>query len=126
MRPRPGAIQLLLVVADGRVFTDATGEGPADFSALSSEIARAGVRLFLLSFPAPDADVEQSARNLADLASSVSFHPPGRRRSARVGGNVSDPRYAPRFPRTPHELAHAHALATRDLRAGPEYSARRN
>jgi hypothetical protein len=58
--------KLLLVVTDGRDFTDATGEGPADFSVLSSEIARAGVRLFLLSFPASDADVEQSASNLAD------------------------------------------------------------
>ncbi len=66
--------KLLLVVTDGRDFTDATGEGPADFSVLSSEIARAGVRLFLLSFPASDADVEQSASNLADLASGVSFH----------------------------------------------------
>ncbi|MGA9652428.1 MAG: FHA domain-containing protein [Polyangia bacterium] len=66
--------KVLLVVTDGRDFTDATGEGPADFAALSGEIAKAGVRLFVLSFPAPDADAEQSARSLADLAAGGTFH----------------------------------------------------
>ena len=66
--------KVLLVVTDGRDFTDPTGEGPADFSALSSEIAKTGVKLFLLSFPAPDADAETSARSLADLAGGAAFH----------------------------------------------------
>ena len=66
--------KVLLVVTDGRDFTDPTGAGPADFSALSGEIAKAGVRLFVLSFPAPDADAEQSARSLADLAAGGAFH----------------------------------------------------
>jgi hypothetical protein len=66
--------KLLLVVTDGRDFTDPTGEGPADFSSLSSDIAKAGVRLFVLSFPAPDADAEASARSLADLAGGAAFH----------------------------------------------------
>ena len=66
--------KVILVVTDGRDFTDATGEGPADFSALGSEIAKAGVRLLVLSFPAPDADAEQSARSLADLAAGGAFH----------------------------------------------------
>ncbi|HEX7599239.1 MAG TPA: hypothetical protein VF518_13565, partial [Polyangia bacterium] len=65
--------KVLLVASDGRDFTDPTGEGPADFSALANEIAKAQVRLLLVSFPASDIDAEQSARSLADLGSN-SFH----------------------------------------------------
>ena len=83
--------KLLLVVTDGRDFTDATGEGPADFSALSSEIAKAGVRLFVLSFPAPDADAEASARSLADLAGGGAFHrPPSNPWSCKAPWSHSD------------------------------------
>jgi len=66
--------KVLVVVSDGRDFTDATGEGPGDFSVLASDIGKAGVKLLLLSFPAPDADAEQSAKSLADLAGGAIFH----------------------------------------------------
>ncbi len=62
------ALKLLLVVTDGRDFADPTGEGPADFFALADELARARVQVLLVSFPAPETDAEQSARNLAALA----------------------------------------------------------
>ena len=74
LRSDESPFKVLLVVTDGRDFTDPTGEGPADFSALASEIAKAGVRLLVLSFPAPDADAEQSTRSLADLAGGAAFH----------------------------------------------------
>jgi len=74
LRSDESPFKALLVVSDGRDFTDTNGEGPADFSTLASEIAKAGVRLLLLSFPAPDADAEQSARSLADLAGGAAFH----------------------------------------------------
>jgi hypothetical protein len=60
-------LKVLLVVTDGRDFADPTGEQPADFVALADELARAQVRLLLVSFPAPEGDAEQSARNLATL-----------------------------------------------------------
>ena len=66
--------KLLLVVTDGRDFTDPTGEGPADFAAVASELGEAGVRLLLVSFPSPEADAEQSAKNLRDLASRGVFY----------------------------------------------------
>jgi hypothetical protein len=66
--------KLLLVVTDGRDFTDPTGEGPGDFGAVGSALAKADVRLLLVSFPSPEADAEQSARNLNDLAGPGSFH----------------------------------------------------
>lgn len=65
--------RILLVVTDGRDFADPMGEKAADFGALSGELAKAGVRLFLVSFPPPEADAEQSAKNLADLAGVGSF-----------------------------------------------------
>ena len=74
LRSDESPFKVLLVVSDGRDFTDTNGEGPADFSALASEIAKAGVKLLLLSFPAPDADAEQSARSLAELAEGAAFH----------------------------------------------------
>lgn len=61
------ALKVLLVVTDGRDFADPTGEQPADFVALADELARTQVRLMLVSFPAPEADAEQSARNLSSL-----------------------------------------------------------
>ena len=64
----------LLVVTDGRDFTDPAGEGPADFAAVASELGKAGVRLLLVAFPSPEADAEQSARNLSDLASQGVFY----------------------------------------------------
>jgi hypothetical protein len=74
LRSDESPCKVLLVVSDGRDFTDATGEGPADFSAVASDIAKAGVKLLLLSFPAPDADAEQSGKSLADLAEGAVFH----------------------------------------------------
>jgi len=74
LRSDESPFKVLLVVSDGRDFTDTNGEGPADFSALASEIAKAGVKLLLLSFPAPDVDAEQSARSLAELAEGAAFH----------------------------------------------------
>jgi hypothetical protein len=41
---------------------------------VASEIGKAGVRLLLVSFPSPEADAEQSARNLNDLAGPGFFH----------------------------------------------------
>jgi hypothetical protein len=66
--------KLLLVVTDGRDFTDPTGQGPADFVAVGSALAKADVRLLLVSFPAPEADAEQSAKNLSDLSGPGAFH----------------------------------------------------
>jgi hypothetical protein len=66
--------KLLLVVTDGRDFTDPDGQGPADFVAVGSALAKAGVRLLLVSFPAPEADAEQSAKNLNDLSGPGVFH----------------------------------------------------
>jgi hypothetical protein len=74
LRSDESPFKVLLLVSDGRDFTDATGEGPADFSAVASDIAKAGVKLLLLSFPAPDADAEPSAKSLADLAEGAVFH----------------------------------------------------
>ena len=68
--------KLLLVVTDGRDFTDPTGEGPGDFVAVANELAKADVRLLLVSFPSPEADAEQSARNLSDLAAAAAFRKP--------------------------------------------------
>jgi hypothetical protein len=65
--------RVLLVVTDGRDFADPMGEKPADFAVLSGELAKAGVRLFLVSFPPPEADAEQSAKNLADLSGAGAF-----------------------------------------------------
>jgi hypothetical protein len=66
--------KLLLVATDGRDFTDPAGEGPADFAAVASGLGTAGVRLLLVSFPSPEADAEQSAKNLNDLASHGVFY----------------------------------------------------
>ena len=66
--------KLLLVVTDGRDFTDPAGEGPADFAAVASQLGTADVRLLLVSFPSPEADAEQSAKNLNDLASHGVFY----------------------------------------------------
>jgi hypothetical protein len=63
-------LKILLVVTDGRDHADPTGEQPADFVALADELARAQVRVLLVSFPAPEADAEMSARNLAALVGS--------------------------------------------------------
>ncbi len=65
--------RVLLVVTDGRDFDDATGEKSADFVGLAGDLAKAGVRLLLVSFPPPEADAEQSAKNLADLSGSSAF-----------------------------------------------------
>ena len=65
--------KVLLAVTDGRDFTDPSGEGSADFGALADEIDKTGVKLLLVSFPPPEADAEQSAKNLTDLAGSGAF-----------------------------------------------------
>ncbi|MBN2573009.1 MAG: FHA domain-containing protein [Deltaproteobacteria bacterium] len=61
------AFKVLLVVTDGRDFDDSSGERSADFMAVAEEIDKAGVRLMVVSFPPPDADAEQSTKNLIDL-----------------------------------------------------------
>jgi len=66
--------KLVLVVTDGRDFADPAGEGPADFAAVANELGKAGVRLLLVSFPSPEADAEQSAKNLGDLAGPGAFY----------------------------------------------------
>ena len=65
--------KLLLVVTDGRDFADPTGEGPTDLAAVANQMGKAGVRLLLVSFPSPEADAEQSAKNLNDLSSQGVF-----------------------------------------------------
>jgi hypothetical protein len=62
--------KVLLVVTDGRDFTDSSGDSSADFSAVADEVEKAGVKLMVVSFPPSEADAEQSTKNLVDLASS--------------------------------------------------------
>ena len=61
--------KVLLVVTDGRDFNDTTGDASADFGALAAEIEKAGVNLLVVSIPPPEADAEQSTKNLGDLCS---------------------------------------------------------
>jgi hypothetical protein len=61
---------VLLVVTDGRDFNDTTGDSSADFAAIADEVDKAEVKLMVVSFPAPEADAEQTTKNLVDLASS--------------------------------------------------------
>jgi hypothetical protein len=63
----PAPLRVLLVITDGRDFTDPRGEGPGDFIRLGADIRRAGVTLFLVGFPPPEADAAQAAANLRDL-----------------------------------------------------------
>jgi hypothetical protein len=62
--------KVLLVVTDGRDFTDSSGDSSADFSAVADEVEKAGVKLMVVSFPPSEADAEQSTKNLVDLVSS--------------------------------------------------------
>ena len=62
--------KVLLVVTDGRDYNDSGGDSSADFAALADAVEKAGVKLMVVSFPPPDADAEQSTKNLVDLASS--------------------------------------------------------
>jgi hypothetical protein len=59
--------KVMLVVTDGRDFNDSSGDSGADFTAVADEVDRAGVKLMVVSFPPPDADAEQSTKNLVDL-----------------------------------------------------------
>ena len=65
--------KVLLVVTDGRDSTDSSGDSSADFGAVADEIAKAGVKLMVVSFPPPEADAEQSTKNLGDLTASGAF-----------------------------------------------------
>jgi hypothetical protein len=65
--------KVLLVVTDGRDSTDSSGDSSADFGAVAEEIDKAGVKMLVVSFPPPEADAEQSTRNLGDLAGSGDF-----------------------------------------------------
>ena len=65
--------KVLLVVTDGRDFTDSSGDSSADFGAVADEIDKAGVKLIVVSFPPSEADAEQSTKNLGDLAGSGAF-----------------------------------------------------
>jgi hypothetical protein len=65
--------KILLVVTDGRDFTDSSGDSSADFVALADELDKAEVKLMLVTFPPPEADAEQSTKNLGDLVASGSF-----------------------------------------------------
>lgn len=60
-------LKVLLLVTDGRDFADPGGDRPGDLLALGEDIRRAGVRLIMVSFPAPSADGPQAATNLRDL-----------------------------------------------------------
>lgn len=62
--------KVMLVVTDGRDFNDGSGDSSADFAAVAEEVEKAGVKLMVVSFPPPDADAEQSTKNLVDLAGS--------------------------------------------------------
>ena len=62
--------KVILVVTDGRDFTDSSGDTSADFSAVADEVEKAGVKLMVVSFPPSEADAEQSTKNLVDLVSS--------------------------------------------------------
>jgi hypothetical protein len=62
--------KVLLVVTDGRDFNDSSGDSSADFTAVADEVEKAGVKLMVVSFPPPEADAEQSTKNLGDLATS--------------------------------------------------------
>lgn len=68
-----GSLKVLLVITDGRDFTDPLGENSADFSRLAYEVQNAGVKLFVVSFQPPAADVAQSRKNMVDLASFGGF-----------------------------------------------------
>jgi hypothetical protein len=63
----PAPLRILVVVTDGRDFTDQKGDGPGDFAALGREIRKAGVTPLVVAFPAPDADRAQAATNLGEL-----------------------------------------------------------
>ena len=65
--------KVLLVVTDGRDSTDSSGDSSADFGAVADEIDKAGVKLLVVSFPPPEADAEQSTKNLGDLVGSGAF-----------------------------------------------------
>jgi hypothetical protein len=62
--------KVILVVTDGRDFTDSSGDSSADFGAVADEVEKAGVKLMVVSFPPSEADAEQSTKNLGDLAGS--------------------------------------------------------
>jgi len=65
--------KVLLVVTDGRDYNDSSGDSSADFGVVADEIDKAGVKLLVVSFPPPEADAEQSTKNLGDLAGSGDF-----------------------------------------------------
>ena len=65
--------RVMLVVTDGRDYNDSSGDSSADFGALADEIAKAGVKLMVVSFPPSEVDAEQSTKNLGDMASGGSF-----------------------------------------------------
>lgn len=65
--------KVLLVVTDGRDFNDTSGDSSADFGGVADEIAKAGAKLMVVSFPPPEADAEQSTKNLGDLAVAGGF-----------------------------------------------------
>ena len=60
--------KVMLVVTDGRDYTDTSGDTSADFAAVADEVEKADVRMMVVSFPPPEADAEQSTKNLLDLA----------------------------------------------------------
>ena len=65
--------KVLLVVTDGRDFNDSSGDSSADFAALADAVEKTGVKLLAVSFPPPEADAEQSTKNLGDLAAAGGF-----------------------------------------------------
>jgi hypothetical protein len=62
--------KIMLVVTDGRDHDDSTGDSSADFVAVADEVEKAGVRLVVVSFPPFEADLQQSTKNLFDLATA--------------------------------------------------------
>ena len=66
----PAPLKILVLVTDGRDSADPKGEGPGDFAALGAELRRAGIALLVTRFR-PEADADQAAANLRDLAEAT-------------------------------------------------------
>ena len=66
----PAPLKILVLVTDGRDYADPKGEGPGDFAALGAELRRAGIALLVTRFR-PEADADQAAANLRDLAEAT-------------------------------------------------------
>jgi hypothetical protein len=66
----PAPLKILVLVTDGRDYADPKGQGPGDFAALGADLRRAGIALLVTRFR-PEADADQAASNLRDLAEAT-------------------------------------------------------